>query len=374
MNVKGTIHSDDELQAENSPIDTDRTQKQRKHKPVRKPATHLRLQNHGLRTIPSLTTCTNLVVLYLYNNRIDRIQNLDSLTKLTHLYLTHNNIKCLENLTKLANLQKLYIGQNKISVLEGLEGLHRLRELHMEGQRLPAGDSLSFDPRSIQAVRGSLSLLNIHGNRVTSLQPLAPLSYLTELICTKNQLSSLASAQETLAELPSLTRLDVKANPLCQLQRYRDALVESAPFLRRLDELDVTPAFRQFVSGRVQAVARRLSLAEQAPPSHSASGDALLRPGGGLGLPRAALSQGSLLPARRLARAQRTSSTHLRVGNMLTLTPQQRALVRAAGPGPWQPDVQAEPSSGDFQQMTWSGGRETLPRSPAKAPSVLCDR
>lgn len=37
-------------------------------------------------------------------------------------------------------------------VVEGLENLSQLSELHIAQQRLPEGEKLLFDPRSIQAI------------------------------------------------------------------------------------------------------------------------------------------------------------------------------------------------------------------------------
>ena len=54
-----------------------------------------------------------------------------------------------------------YLGGNYIAVIEGLEGLEGLRELHVESQRLPLGEKLVFDPRTLHslAVRLHLSIL-----------------------------------------------------------------------------------------------------------------------------------------------------------------------------------------------------------------------
>lgn len=92
-----------------------------------------------------------MTVLYLFNNEIAKIENLDNLKNLTCLYLQMNKINKIENLHKLVKLKKLYLGNNEISVVEGLENL-RLEELHIEKQNLRSGDSLCFDPRSINDI------------------------------------------------------------------------------------------------------------------------------------------------------------------------------------------------------------------------------
>ena len=45
-----------------------------------------------------------------------------------------------------------YLSGNAITVLEGLEGLTSLAELHVAHQRLPEGEKLLFEPRSLLAI------------------------------------------------------------------------------------------------------------------------------------------------------------------------------------------------------------------------------
>ena len=45
-----------------------------------------------------------------------------------------------------------YLGGNSITVVEGLDKLEHLEELHIENQRLPPGEQLLFDPRSLNAI------------------------------------------------------------------------------------------------------------------------------------------------------------------------------------------------------------------------------
>ena len=42
--------------------------------------------------------------------------------------------------------------------MEGLEGLKSLRELHVENQRLPEGEKLIWDPRSLRILSVSASV------------------------------------------------------------------------------------------------------------------------------------------------------------------------------------------------------------------------
>lgn len=100
----------------------------------------------------NFSKCKNLRVMYMQNNCITKIENLNFAVNLTHLYLQHNNLTKIENLQTLRNLTHLFLGYNNISVIEGLENLDKLLELHVENQHLSAGESLIFDPRSLQTI------------------------------------------------------------------------------------------------------------------------------------------------------------------------------------------------------------------------------
>uniref|UniRef100_A0A672K9Q7 Protein phosphatase 1, regulatory subunit 42 n=1 Tax=Sinocyclocheilus grahami TaxID=75366 RepID=A0A672K9Q7_SINGR len=124
----------------------------------------------------SLGECRNLTVLYLYDNQISQICNLGFASNLTHLYMQNNNISCIENLSFLDKLSKLFLGGNSITV-----------ELHVEGQKLPRGEKLVFDPRSISSLSETLCILNISKNNIDEIWDLAPLRKLTHLYATDNQ-------------------------------------------------------------------------------------------------------------------------------------------------------------------------------------------
>lgn len=50
-----------------------------------------------------------------------------------------------------------YLGGNSITVVEGIDRLELLEELHIENQKLPPGEKLLFDPRSLHAISVSTS-------------------------------------------------------------------------------------------------------------------------------------------------------------------------------------------------------------------------
>lgn len=87
---------------------------------------------------------------------LTKIENFNFAENLTHLYLQNNRIQKLENLDCCAKLQKLYISNNQIQVLEGLDKCSNLTEIYAENQRLPEGEKLVFEPRTLQCLSNVL--------------------------------------------------------------------------------------------------------------------------------------------------------------------------------------------------------------------------
>lgn len=212
-----------------------------------KKITHLNFSNKNIDEIEDLSLCRNLTVLYLYDNRIQQIRNLGFASNLTHLYLQNNAISCIENLISLKRLEKLYLGCNCITVVEGLEGCEELRELHMESQRLPLGEKLLFDPRTLLSLAKSLSILNISNNSIDELKDLAVLENLSQLVAVDNQLREVEDLECALSQWRKLWRLDLRGNPVCQTPKYRDKLIVLSKHLEILDGKEIHEMARQFL-------------------------------------------------------------------------------------------------------------------------------
>ncbi|NXI35984.1 PPR42 phosphatase, partial [Galbula dea] len=208
--------------------------------------THLNLSDKNIDAIGDLSPCKNLRVLYLYDNHISQIQNLDFAANITHLYLQNNCISCIENLSSLKNLEKLYLGGNCITVVEGLDKTEKIRELHIESQHL-LGEKLLFEPRSLQSLAKSLSVLNISNNNIDELEELAVLENLSYLRAVDNQLQHMKDLEVVLSTWTKLRRLDLTGNPVCHAPKYRDRVVVQARALESLDGKDIKEAERQFL-------------------------------------------------------------------------------------------------------------------------------
>lgn len=202
--------------------------------------THIHLNDKYLKSI-DLSACSTLTVLYLYNNQIEEIINLESAVNLESLYLQNNRIRRIENLQNLRKLKKLYLGRNEISVLEGLENMRKLQELYIEKQRLPCGESMCFDPRTIFALSQSLCILDVSYNQITSLAPLEELVNIQMLNAGYNKLCDAEEVCKTIQnwyylEEATFTGKDLRlVNKLgIVTQRYfRELHSQKAPIQRK---------------------------------------------------------------------------------------------------------------------------------------------
>ncbi|KAM5210856.1 LOW QUALITY PROTEIN: protein phosphatase 1 regulatory subunit 42 [Hipposideros larvatus] len=212
-----------------------------------KKITHINFSDRNIDAIDDLSLCKNLSVLYLYDNRISQITNLNFATNLTHLYLQNNCISCIENLGSLKKLEKLYLGGNYIAVVEGLEELEGLRELHVESQRLPLGEKLLFDPRTLHSLAKSLSILNISNNNIDDIRDLEILENLNQLIAVDNQLLHVKDLEFLLNKWRKLWKMDLNGNPVCLKPKYRDRLILVSKSLEFLDGKEIKTMERQFL-------------------------------------------------------------------------------------------------------------------------------
>ncbi|XP_041101811.1 protein phosphatase 1 regulatory subunit 42 [Polyodon spathula] len=212
-----------------------------------KKLTHLNFSNKNIENIDDLSLCRKLTVLYLYDNQITQICNLSFASNLTHLYLQNNNITHIENLSSLQRLSKLYLGGNCITVVEGLEGLEELQELHIESQRLPLGEKLLFDPRTLHSLSKSLSVFNVRNNCIDDIKELAILQNITQFFGEDNKIQNLKELELVFSQWPLLWRMDLSRNPVCNKPKYRDTIIMMCKTLEVLDGKDINETSRQFL-------------------------------------------------------------------------------------------------------------------------------
>eukprot|EP00002_Diphylleia_rotans_P028808 TRINITY_DN5824_c0_g1_i1.p1 TRINITY_DN5824_c0_g1~~TRINITY_DN5824_c0_g1_i1.p1 ORF type:complete len:225 (+),score=45.44 TRINITY_DN5824_c0_g1_i1:78-752(+) len=151
-------------------------------------ATHVRLNGKQIERIENLERCSNMQVLYLYDNRIVQVENLHTAAHLTHLYLQNNRIAELSNFATLRRLQKLYLDGNCINHLSGLEALQSLEELHISRQQIPTETVFSIDETCMMGLSSSLVILTISGNHLVDPLPLRHLRALQKLDASDNRI------------------------------------------------------------------------------------------------------------------------------------------------------------------------------------------
>ncbi|KAG1943914.1 leucine-rich repeat-containing protein [Pimephales promelas] len=140
-----------------------------------------------------------------------------------------------------------FLGGNSITVVEGLEELKSLKELHVEGQKLPSGEKLVFDPRSISSLSETLCILNICKNNIDDIWELAPLRKLTHLFAADNQLQDIQALETVFSQWSQLRLLDLRRNPVCHKPKYRDRLITVCKILEDLDGKQINELSRQFL-------------------------------------------------------------------------------------------------------------------------------
>ncbi|OAD62742.1 Protein phosphatase 1 regulatory subunit 42 [Eufriesea mexicana] len=161
--------------------------------------------------------------------------------------LKHNAISKIENLNFLEKLQTLYLGYNKILIVEGLECLKNLTVLQIENQKLSFGESLCFDPRSILTLSTCLKVLNISGNKITSLKGIKELRKLEVLDATNNFINDIDDLTESISVLISLTDLSLQGNPVTQYYRYKENLIANNDTIKSFDGKMISDVCRCFM-------------------------------------------------------------------------------------------------------------------------------
>ncbi|XP_053716193.1 protein phosphatase 1 regulatory subunit 42 [Synchiropus splendidus] len=224
-----------------------KTQNKKKRGLNLKTLTHLHFSSKNIEEIDDFSVCRNLTVLYLYDNHITHIPNLDFATKLTELYMQNNCIWSIRGLSALHSLTKLYLGGNRIAVVEGLEQLTELKELRVENQRLAPGEKLLFDPPTLHSLAESLCILNISKNNIDQVRDLAVLKELQHFSASDNQLHNMKELESVCSRWPQLLHMDLRGNPVCKTQKYRDRLITSCLRIQVLDGCEINETNRQFL-------------------------------------------------------------------------------------------------------------------------------
>lgn len=235
-------------------------------------ATHLNLQEKGLKTLEGIGVCSSLKCLYAYNNRLTTVQNtFNGIENLSLLYLDNNHLTSLDGIEDIGKtLTKLYVSYNHFHEIgPAFIACQRLQELYIYNQSFPSPDTtFRFHPLAIQSLAHTLTVLDISNNHIRDddLQYIQPLQRLENLYLQKNYLTDIATVCDFVSNLPHLTKLDIRGNPVTTSSvsgpggAYKGAIINAAANSIHFSWLDGQPIkarYRRFVAGLVQVVQAR---------------------------------------------------------------------------------------------------------------------
>jgi protein phosphatase 1 regulatory subunit 7 len=206
----------------------------------------LDLYDNRLPCITGLENLENLCILDLSFNNISDLGPLQFLPseRLEELYLASNLIERLDvfqqNPSPFGTLRILELGNNSITSIEGLPPLPNLQELYLGKNRLA-----TLHTRSMQ-VFPSLRILALSNNSLCSLEGLdLHFPNLEELYINNNNLTSIADFPASLS--PTLTILDISNNKIQYVPRqfkifsHLQELWANHNLLARYEELELLP-------------------------------------------------------------------------------------------------------------------------------------
>ena len=178
----------------------------------------LTIQDQTLDSVSFLSALTNLQELNLSDCRFaaGHLEIIASLPALERLTLANCSLSTTAGLENAANLTYLDLSGNTIRNLSPLAGMNKLRSLNLSHNAVTDLNALSG--------LSNLEELNICYNVVSSLSPITACNNLTSLIANNNQISSL----DGLEKLNRLTVLNVGKNNISYVAplAYCTALVE----------------------------------------------------------------------------------------------------------------------------------------------------
>jgi len=181
--------------------------------------------------------------LYLHYKGFKKIENLDKYHQLRCVYLEGNGFTRITGLEKLVELRTLYLHENCIEKIEGLDTLVNL-------------DTINLSQNFITRIEGldkcvKLNTLNVSNNKISTLDALEHLKLLktVRVLDLSNNRIEDPAVLDILAEMPSLTVLYLKGNPVVErIQPYRMTVLSRLPNLLYLDDRPVFPEERRRVT------------------------------------------------------------------------------------------------------------------------------
>ncbi|KAJ3320321.1 Leucine-rich repeat-containing protein 23 [Boothiomyces sp. JEL0866] len=215
---------------------------------------HLRYidcSDNNLVNIEALSNLEYLLSLNLQNNFISQLPaSLDKFKYLQHVNLAKNKLKDF-TITTWPMLSFLNLNENKLTENVGFEDFPELLHLELRGNKLKTNPKLSLPKlqrlylaaNEIASLKfpelPHLQVLNLRQNKLTNLDGLDRLSYLTQ-----NKIETMDQI-EKLQRLHSLRILVLIENPIEQIENYRLEILNRLSKLDRLDKEQVLQEERE---------------------------------------------------------------------------------------------------------------------------------
>ncbi|CEM17740.1 unnamed protein product [Vitrella brassicaformis CCMP3155] len=181
--------------------------------------------------------------LYIHYRGYRRLQALEPFTGLKVLYAEGNGFRKLEGLDECQKLRCLYVQENCIEKIEGVDKLKDLHTVNLSNNFIETIEGLGEN--------GSLGTLIIQKNRVgtnglSDVTELRNYKAITVLDVSDNQIDDPAILDEVLVDMPALTVLYLKGNPVVKrIPNYRKTVINTLKNLRYLDDRPVFPDDRR---------------------------------------------------------------------------------------------------------------------------------
>lgn len=198
----------------------------------------LRLNYNGLRVLDLDSYCPGLESLYVDGNALDSINGVEHLRHLRTLSAREqstdmpskpkNTMATFRN----AEVRNLYISINPTHTLDISQHMLNLQRLEL------ASMGLKELPEDFGQLTPNLRSINLNFNSIKDLRPLLNIKRLNELLVAGNKLNRLRTNLAVLGKLPTLTKLDMRDNPLT-LRFYAPSVDNRVMSLRRKPVDDV---------------------------------------------------------------------------------------------------------------------------------------
>ncbi|KAJ3240867.1 hypothetical protein HDU78_002069 [Chytriomyces hyalinus] len=208
--------------------------------------TWINLSNNSLTSLAGLENCPSLQILNLSHNNITSISGIRNFTNLKALILNNNAIAALPDLTPLAaNLNTLVLSHNKLTALpKPFPHLPQLKKLSVSNNSLTEYPVFMIPAPQIQELRLSHNKLStlprapLAPKKPTSNKPAPKQTTTHSLPAVKTldlgsnliqftTISDLTTVLAFIAPNATLVNLNLKGNPVVDVEGYKEAVVQS---------------------------------------------------------------------------------------------------------------------------------------------------